>query len=222
MFDNSLKHCNKCGEDKTKDNFYSDKTKASGVSSTCKQCRKESGKKYYEDNKEDVKRKVKKWAEENKEKRRVYEKRWKDKNIDQAREYKRAWRKINREHFRKHSREYNRRRYHENPNVRIGTIMRNLVNRSLSRDREKSTSQNLGYSSDDLIFKIESQFREGMTWENHGEWEIDHKIPIKHFLDKGETRPWIINALSNLQPLWTSENCSKGCKYQPMVGTDGS
>ena len=28
---------------------------------------------------------------------------------------------------------------------------------------------------------IESQFTEGMTWENYGEWHVDHRLPITSF-----------------------------------------
>ena len=27
---------------------------------------------------------------------------------------------------------------------------------------------------------IEQQFTEGMLWDNHGEWHIDHKIPLEY------------------------------------------
>jgi hypothetical protein len=29
-----------------------------------------------------------------------------------------------------------------------------------------------------VIKKMESQFKKGMTWENYGEWHLDHKIPL--------------------------------------------
>jgi len=50
-----------------------------------------------------------------------------------------------------------------------------------------------------------------MTWENYGEWEIDHKKPIGSF--EIGTSPAVINALSNLQPLWWAENNAKRDKY---------
>jgi hypothetical protein len=53
-------------------------------------------------------------------------------------------------------------------------------------------------------------FRDGMSWENYGEWHIDHIMPINHFIKSGITDPAIVNALENLQPLWAYENLSKG------------
>jgi hypothetical protein len=50
-----------------------------------------------------------------------------------------------------------------------------------------------------------------MCWENYGEWHIDHIRPISSF-DKNDD-PKIINALSNLQPLWALENYIKSNKF---------
>ena len=60
---------------------------------------------------------------------------------------------------------------------------------------------------------LEAKFKEGMTWENHGEWHIDHIKPCVSFnlLDENEQKKCF--HYTNLQPLWASENLSKGCKY---------
>jgi 5-methylcytosine-specific restriction endonuclease McrA len=57
---------------------------------------------------------------------------------------------------------------------------------------------------------LEKLFKEGMTWENHGEWHIDHIIPIS----KAKTAEEIykLNHYTNLQPLWKRENLCKGSK----------
>jgi hypothetical protein len=73
----------------------------------------------------------------------------------------------------------------------------------------------LGYTPDDLITYIESRFSPGMTWENYGRWQIDHKIPVSWFdfhsvEDDSFRKCW---ALSNLQPLWVTENASKGNRH---------
>jgi len=65
---------------------------------------------------------------------------------------------------------------------------------------------------------IEDQFQEGMTWDNHGEWHIDHILPckMKHPLTGDDifdlTKPShqkLLFNYRNLQPLWESDNCSK-------------
>ena len=59
---------------------------------------------------------------------------------------------------------------------------------------------------------IEQQFKEGMSWENCGEWHIDHKIPLKYNKPSLEK---VVQRLhyTNTQPMWASENMSKGCRY---------
>jgi len=41
-----------------------------------------------------------------------------------------------------------------------------------------------------------------MTWGNHGEWHIDHIKPVITF--DPATPSSVVNALSNLQPLWAT------------------
>jgi len=59
---------------------------------------------------------------------------------------------------------------------------------------------------------LEAKFKVGMTWENHGEWHIDHIKPCASFnlLDKEEQSKCF--NYKNLQPLWANENLSKGNK----------
>ena len=64
---------------------------------------------------------------------------------------------------------------------------------------------------------IESQFKDGMTWDNYGKngWHIDHIIPKSLFQFKSSEddefkQCW---ALCNLQPMWAFDNLSKGNKY---------
>lgn len=70
----------------------------------------------------------------------------------------------------------------------------------------------VGYSVEDLKRHLESKFKEGMNWGNHGMWEIDHIKPKSAFsiLENDIKKCW---ALENLQPLWKLENSLKGSKY---------
>jgi hypothetical protein len=54
-----------------------------------------------------------------------------------------------------------------------------------------------------------------MTWDNYGEWHVDHIKPMTSFniqspKDKSFQECW---SLGNLQPLWGNENLSKGSRY---------
>ena len=60
-----------------------------------------------------------------------------------------------------------------------------------------------------LIGKDESV--EDMTWNNLGEWQINHIIPVSSA--KTEEEMIKLNHYLNLQPLWESDNIRKGNKF---------
>ena len=69
----------------------------------------------------------------------------------------------------------------------------------------------LGYSPNDLVKHLESQFKDGITWKNYGAWHVDHRLPITSFTFKDMNdlefkKCW---SLENLQPMWGPENISK-------------
>ncbi len=75
----------------------------------------------------------------------------------------------------------------------------------------KKKPRYLGFTVRELRKHIENQFKPGMSWDNYGEWEVDHIIPISAFHyesvnDPGFKQCW---ALANLQPLWSKANRSK-------------
>ena len=92
--------------------------------------------------------------------------------------------------------------------------MRTAINLSLRKGKMGEHWESLvGYMVEDLKQHIESQFKNGMTWEKFmaGEIHIDHKIPISLFCyeaaeDREFKQCW---ALVNLRPMWKSENLSK-------------
>lgn len=75
----------------------------------------------------------------------------------------------------------------------------------------------LGYTSWQLKRHIEMQFSKGMSWENYGEWHIDHIISVSSIVRSGEMSPSVINALTNLRPLWASSNMAKGSKNETLL-----
>lgn len=108
---------------------------------------------------------------------------------------------------------YFRERRKSDPTFKMSTYTRNMLRRVLRATGEikkGSTRDILGYDGGQLKSHIEGQFKPGMTWENYGEWHIDHKIPISLMTLYGVNDPAIINALSNLQPMWALDNLVKG------------
>jgi hypothetical protein len=55
-----------------------------------------------------------------------------------------------------------------------------------------------------LVPYLENQFINGMTWDNYGEWEVDHISPLKDI----EVFDDIIKLChyTNLQPLWLNDH----------------
>lgn len=112
-------------------------------------------------------------------------------------------------------RERERERY-STPSGRSRNAMRRMLKRCI-KSKHQRTHEILGYSPDDLRRHIERQFAKGMTWDNMGDWHIDHITPIQYFLEIGETSPAVINALPNLMPIWAAENLSKGAKVTCLL-----
>jgi hypothetical protein len=65
-----------------------------------------------------------------------------------------------------------------------------------------------------ILKHLEQQFKDGMSWDNYGEWEIDHIKPCAAFdLRKNKEQRECFH-YTNLQPLWGDENRLKADKYE--------
>jgi hypothetical protein len=71
----------------------------------------------------------------------------------------------------------------------------------------------LGYSLRQLQRHLEAQFADGMSWENYGEWHVDHRKPCALFDHSDPAQVAACWSLSNLQPLWAADNIKKGARY---------
>lgn len=103
---------------------------------------------------------------------------------------------------------------HDREEARRRRVLRAMCNRLLSRAKDGSlrATRKLGYSSEELRSHLESLFSTGMSWENWGEWHIDHIRPVSSF--PNGTPLTEINSLSNLRPLWATENLRKSSKWK--------
>ena len=100
--------------------------------------------------------------------------------------------------------EWRKEYYRTNSEARSNHKIRCWLWQALKREGTKKISwiENVGCTKEEFKAHIESQFQEGMTWDNWtvDGWHIDHIIP----LSKGGT-----NHYTNLQPLWAIDNLSK-------------
>jgi hypothetical protein len=108
-----------------------------------------------------------------------------------------------------------------NPQWKLKTNLRGRYLDALKRhtsggkvNKHHSALELLGCDIDFYKQYLEQQFQHDMTWENHGVlWEIDHIKPCASFdLTKEEEQKQCFH-YSNTQPLYYSDNRSKGAKY---------
>ena len=106
--------------------------------------------------------------------------------------------------------------WHRRPENVISERVRKRMRRTLrGLHKHSGTFDIVGYTPAQLMEHLQSQFTEGMSWDNIREWHIDHIRPISSFEFESTDDPefkacW---ALENLQPLWASDNWSKGAKW---------
>lgn len=98
---------------------------------------------------------------------------------------------------------------------KISTLIRiDLFYKTGVGKNNKHWEEMVGYTLQNLKEHLESQFKPGMGWHNHGKWHIDHIIPrslwqYENSRDREFKQCW---ALANLQPLWAKENIQKSNK----------
>ena len=177
-----MKECIKCFETKSFNDFNKDKNKKDGYDSKCKCCRKL-------------------YRSKNKHKIDEYNKNWRSKNKEYICKYNKSRREETNEWFR------NKRQTDEL--FKLKRIISNRIYKAIN-NRFKEKSNSLNYLGCDIIFYrdyISKLFVDGMSWDNHGEWHIDHIIPLA----SAETNEELISLFNykNTQPLWAEDNIKK-------------
>lgn len=94
---------------------------------------------------------------------------------------------------------------------KINENMSSAIRHSIKNKKSSSWLDLVNYDVEQLMKRLEFQFRDGMCWDNYGEWHIDHKKPksLFNFEDKNDQDFKDCWSLANLQPLWAEENLSK-------------
>jgi hypothetical protein len=117
---------------------------------------------------------------------------------------------------RNYQREYQKRRRRESPAAAINARMSAGIKNSLGNGKNGRSWESLvGYTVADLMAHLEAKFLPGMSWDNRGEWHIDHRRPLTSFSFQTPDDPQFREAwaLSNLQPLWAGDNLRKGGRW---------
>lgn len=230
------KHCLGCQETKTSLEFSKNTREKDSFQNWCKNCMEE----YYSKNKSKISKQTKKYRDKNKQKVNKRNKEYYLKNKGQINKQSKEYRDQNREKIHqsdkkrylenkdkklKYQKEYqknnkDKRNQYETERKRsdINYKMRcNLSTRicAVLKGKNKSlpTMMLVGCEIDYLMFHLQCQFTKGMTWDNYGEWHIDHIKPCASFdLSKLSEQEKCFH-YTNLQPLWAEDNLKKGCKF---------
>jgi hypothetical protein len=169
-------------------------------------------KEYILNNPDKIKIHKKNYYNKHKEHVKNYNIKYYENNQEQIKENVKHYYYKNKEQIKEKSKEYLKKYYKKNPHI---VAWRRILRRYLTSKniyKNKKTIDMLGYSADDFKKYIENLFTIGMSWENHGEWHIDHIKPICTFSDTEQ--PSIVNALSNLRPMWATNRKIDGIIYE--------
>jgi len=131
-----------------------------------------------------------------------------------------SWRKDNREQLTQKQLIYEKNRILIDPTFKLVKTLRSRLASALNRrniEKGFSTMELTGCELPFLKGYLEAKFTEGMTWENHGEWHLDHIKPCCSFDLKNEEEQKKCFHYTNLQPLWAVDNLSKGGKYEASI-----
>ena len=208
------KPCTKCNITKPLKDYYFRKS-LNRHENYCKECIKARSNKNYRTMDQEQKTKVlegvrergKAYRESGREK--MVKDKWREENKEKVRAYKRRYR---------HSEKAKEKRRQPDNVIResVSNLVRYALRQVAEGKKTRSTFDALPYSPQDLKEHLEGLFQEGMSWDNYGEWNIDHIIPqsalpYEDLDDENFQKCW---ALENLQPLWAAENSSKGSLHE--------
>lgn len=175
-----MKKCTICKQLKEFTMFNKDKSRHDGIHATCKSCCKLRRKNHYIKHKETI-------LESNRE-----------------------WKISNKESYRASERIRENERRLTDPLFKLKKIVRNRLYSAIKYGLKSGSAVNdLGCTVDFLKIYIESKFQIGMNWENHGEWELDHIIPLSKFDLTNREELLIACNYKNLQPLWKKDHLEK-------------
>ncbi len=179
----------------------------------------EQSRKKYRENPEPSKRRSRQWRKDNVERARERDKNYVKNNRDKVNNYRREW----------------QRQYRKSHRVRFAYLMRSILISTLKRNnlsKSRKTEDYFGCSLSKLHEYIESQFTDGMNWDNRGpgylrskdgkairdsngdvirikQWHLDHIRPCSSFDFTDPEQQKQCFHYTNLRPLWAEDNLRK-------------
>lgn len=180
---------------------------------TNKEARQKYNKEYAVKNKDSVNAQRKKYRESNKETLKQTMRDWYLKNAEYAKIKAKIYREVNKDKMSEWSKQYRKSRMSTDPVYKAAIRIRSLINVKLYANgytKKSRTYEILGCSFAEFTAHIEAQFKAGMSWDNHGEWHLDHIVPIASAATEQDVIR--LNHHSNFQPLWAIDNLRKGVK----------
>lgn len=208
------KRCASCGVDKESSEFAIARNRKDGLRPYCKACSNAKNKQYREKNPEASKASTSKWYQNNKDKKAAQVKKWAEQNKERYVSVSKAWKDANRDLFKGYWRRHYLESRKDNPAYRVHNAIGGRIRGCLRGAKASRTEELIGYRIPELMSSLEKQFRPGMSWENYGEWHIDHIVPLAEFDCSSEESEQIKKAwaIPNLRPIWAEENLRKRCK----------
>lgn len=152
----------------------------------------------------------------NKAAKQEYAKRYRDKDPDRHRALSAAKAKERRRRFvEKHGVCETTHRARKDHAFRLVKNLRGRIYMALRQAnaaKNNRTMQLVGCTVSELVRHLESQFTQGMSWDNMGKWHIDHIIPCAAFDLSDASQQSAAFHYTNMQPLWARENLTKSAK----------
>ena len=214
------KVCSKCKGEKKVCEFGNSKSSKDGLLYSCKECNNKRSVDYRKNNPEKVLELTRNWTKKNPEWVYNRHKKWREENPEKVKEIKENWLDKNPEKRKEYRENYKPRKQERRKERRDGDPVFNLTNRLRCRlwkylkilniTKQNKTFDIVGCSPEFLKEHLETQFIDGMSWDNRSEWHIDHIIPLSSA--KTEDELYKLCHYENLQPLWAEDNLKKSNK----------
>lgn len=129
-------------------------------------------------------------------------------------ERKKKWRENNKDRYLASNRAYDKKQIAENLQRRLSKNLRHRLRKAmLGETRGLSAVRDLGIPIAEFRQYLESKFTDGMSWDNYGEWHMDHIKPLILFDLSDDSQVKMACNYTNIQPLWAKDNHSKWCHY---------